>query len=43
MKKFFNLKNDERNLGFFYIGKYDSTKIIKKQRVPVNEKTEWNN
>jgi len=43
MKKFFNLKNDERNLGFFYIGKYDSTKIKKKQRVPVNEKTEWNN
>ena len=43
MNDFFNISKDERSLGFFYLGKFDHSKIIPKQRVSIDEKTEWNN
>ena len=43
MNDFFKLKNDERCLGFFYLGVYDHGKVKSKKRIPIEKKTEWNN
>ena len=43
MNDFFKLKNDERCLGFFYLGIYDHAKVKSKKRIPIEKKTEWNN
>ena len=43
MNDFFKLKNDERCLGFFYLGIYDHGKVKSKKRIPIEKKTEWNN
>ena len=43
MNDFFNINKGERSLGFFYLGKFDHSKIIPKQRVSIDDKTEWNN
>jgi len=42
MNKFFKLKENERCLGFFYMGKYDHSDLISKERESVFNKTEWN-
>jgi len=43
MDDFFNIKEGERSLGFFYLGNFDHSKIIPKKRVSIEDKTEWNN
>ena len=42
MNNFFKLKENERCLGFFYMGKYDHSDLISKERESVFDKTEWN-
>tara|TARA_B100000925_G_C21989972_1_gene466335 strand:+ start:340 stop:900 length:561 start_codon:yes stop_codon:yes gene_type:complete len=42
MNSFFKLKENERCLGFFYMGKYDHSDLIPKERESVFDKTEWN-
>ena len=43
MNDFFKLNNDEKCLGFFYLGLFDHTKVESKKRTPIEIKTEWNN
>jgi hypothetical protein len=43
MNDFFNINEGERSLGFFYLGKFDHSKIIPKQRASIEDKTEWKN
>ena len=43
MNDFFKLKDGERSLGFFYLGKFNHSKIEAKQRISIDDKTEWNN
>mgnify|MGYP001243784606 CR=1 FL=1 len=43
MDDFFKLKGGERSLGFFYLGKFNHSEIEPKQRVSIDDKTEWNN
>lgn len=38
---FLDLDNNERSLGFFYLGKISDTDIPDSERDPVAEKTEW--
>ena len=42
MNDFFMLKENERCLGFFYMGKYDHSELESKERESINVKTEWN-
>lgn len=41
MKKYFKLKNNEKCLGFFYMGKYDHNNIESKKRISIKNKTKW--
>ena len=43
MNDFFKLKAGERSLGFFYLGSFDHSKIEPKDRISIENKTEWNN
>ena len=43
MNDLFNLNNDEKCLGFFYLGLFDHAKVESKKRTPIEIKTEWNN
>ena len=43
MNDFFKLKNNERCLGFFYLGVKEIRKVKSKKRIPIEKKTEWNN
>ena len=43
MNDFFKLNNDEKCLGFFYLGLFDHAKVESKKRIPIETKTEWNN
>ena len=43
MNDYFNLNEGERSLGFFYLGKFDHSKITPKERILIDDKTEWNN
>lgn len=42
MHDFFNLKKGEKSLGFFYLGKFNHSKVKAKKRISVHDKTEWN-
>ena len=42
MNDFFMLKENERCLGFFYMGKYDHSELESKERESIYVKTEWN-
>ena len=41
MNRFFNLNNDEKSLGFIYLGKFDHSKVKTKNRKSIHQKTEW--
>ena len=41
MNHFFNLNNDEKSLGFIYLGKFDHSKVKPKNRKSIDQKTEW--
>ena len=41
MNDFFNLNNDEKSLGFIYLGKFDHSKVKPKNRKSIDQKTEW--
>tara|TARA_X000000368_G_scaffold121438_1_gene95244 strand:+ start:1016 stop:1582 length:567 start_codon:yes stop_codon:yes gene_type:complete len=41
MNDFFNLNNDEKSLGFIYLGKFDHSKVKTKNRKSIHQKTEW--
>jgi len=43
MNDFFKLEEGEKSLGFFYLGKFNHSEIEPKQRVSIDDKTEWNN
>ena len=43
MGDFFKLKDEEKSLGFFYLGKFNHSEIEPKRRVSIDDKTEWNN
>ncbi len=43
MNDFFKLKEGEKSLGFFYLGKFNHSEIKPKQRISIDDKTEWNN
>lgn len=43
MNDFFKLKEEEKSLGFFYLGKFNHSEIKPKQRISINDKVEWNN
>ena len=43
MNDFFKLKEGEKSLGFFYLGKFNHSEIEPKLRVSIDDKTEWNN
>ena len=43
MNDFFKLREGEKSLGFFYLGKFNHSEIKPKQRISIDDKTEWNN
>ena len=43
MNDFFKLEENEKCLGFFYLGIFTHSKVKSKKRKPIEKKTEWNN
>tara|TARA_B100000795_G_scaffold250490_1_gene218719 strand:+ start:9823 stop:10389 length:567 start_codon:yes stop_codon:yes gene_type:complete len=41
MRNYFNLKENERSLGFMYLGKFNHSLLDIKTRTNIDEKTEW--
>ena len=41
MHSFFNLNDDERCMGFMYLGKFDHSTLTVKERIKIEEKVDW--
>ena len=41
MSKYFSLNQNQRCLGFFYMGLFDHSNQKSKDRVDINQKSEW--